>query len=90
MGFAFGGVSQAPKADVPAAVVPAAEDVMAAAEVAAESHEELVEEPVAEVASTARGRGKRRRARHPAGSEKGGEFVADDPATPEVNEAFEQ
>ena len=29
----------------------------------------------------------RQRARHPAGSEKGGEFVADDPATPE-DEAF--
>lgn len=31
---------------------------------------------------------KRKRARHPAGSEKGGEFVGDDPTTPE-NEAFE-
>lgn len=29
----------------------------------------------------------RQRARHPAGSEKGGEFVGDDPSTPE-NEAF--
>jgi len=30
----------------------------------------------------------RKRARHPKGSDKGGEFVGDDPATPE-NEAFE-
>lgn len=30
----------------------------------------------------------RKRARHPKGSEKGGEFMADDPATPE-NEAYE-
>ena len=30
----------------------------------------------------------RKRARHPAGSEQGGEFVGDDPATPDVNEAF--
>lgn len=32
----------------------------------------------------------RKRARHPAGDEKGGEFVGDDPATPDVNEAFAQ
>ena len=31
---------------------------------------------------------KRKRARHPAGTTEGGEFVGDDPATPE-NEAFD-
>ena len=31
---------------------------------------------------------KRRRARHPAGTEEGGEFIGDDPATPE-DEAWE-
>ena len=30
-----------------------------------------------------------KRARHPKGTEKAGKFVADDPTTPDVNEAFE-
>ena len=30
-----------------------------------------------------------KRARHPKGTDKGGEFVADDPGTPDVDEAFE-
>jgi hypothetical protein len=30
----------------------------------------------------------KKRARHPKGSDKGGEFIGDDPETPDVNEAF--
>lgn len=44
----------------------------------------LLEEVTAEESTVV----KRKRARHPAGSEKGGEFVADDPATPK-DEAWE-
>ena len=44
------------------------------------------------VSKPAKAPAKRRRARHPAGSEeaKPGTFVADDPATPDVNEAYEE
>lgn len=49
----------------------------------AQARPAVVDDDPAEVKPTAR-----KRARHPAGSEKGGEFVADDPATPDVNEAF--
>lgn len=88
MGFAFGGISQAPKGAV-------VEDAAVALE---EGADEAVK-PVAEVVGVdkpeeqpkeekPRGRG-RRRARHPAGTEKAGEFIADDPATPE-NEAWEE
>jgi len=51
---------------------------------------EPVEAPEPEVLPVAKAKGRGRRARHPAGATpaKPGTFIGDDPATPDVNEAW--
>jgi len=51
---------------------------------------EPVEAPAVEVLPVANAKGRGRRARHPAGAApaKPGTFIGDDPATPDVNEAW--
>jgi len=60
-------------------------EVKAAPEAAVEPVEAVAEVEVVEPAKPV----KRRRARHPKGHPEGGHFIGDDPATPEVNEAWE-
>ena len=57
---------------------------------APEAAVEPVEVPEPEVLPVAKAKGRGRRARHPAGAApaKPGTFIGDDPATPDVNEAW--
>jgi hypothetical protein len=57
---------------------------------APEAAVEPVEAPAVEVLPVAKAKGRGRRARHPAGAApaKPGTFIGDDPATPDVNEAW--